>query len=54
MEFKRNDKVIGKSGRVFTVTKDTNIDSPNVELKTMYLGKWVKTITTKNQLTKKD
>ena len=27
MEFKRNDKVIGKSGRVFTVTKDTDIDS---------------------------
>ena len=54
MEFKRNDKVIAKSGRVFIVVKDTDINSPNVELQTMFLGKWIRTITTKNQLIKKD
>lgn len=54
VEFKRNDKVIAKSGRVFIVVKDTDINSPNVELQTMLSGKWIKTITTKNKLTKKD
>lgn len=54
MEFKKNDKVIAKSGRVFIVTKDTTIDSPSVELQTMLSGKWIKTVTTKNELTKKD
>jgi len=54
VEFKRNDKVIAKSGRVFIVVKDTDINSPNVELQTMLSGKWIKTITTKNELTKKD
>jgi hypothetical protein len=54
MEFKRNDIVISPNGREFIVIKDTTIDSPNVELQTMYLGKYVKTITTKDKLTKKD
>lgn len=54
MEFKRNDKVISTNGREFTVIKDTTENSPYVELQTMILGKYVKTITTKNKLTKKD
>jgi len=54
MEFKRNDKVISTNGREFTVIKDTIKNSPNVELLTIISGKYVKTITTKDKLTKKD
>lgn len=54
MEFKRNDKVISTDGREFIVIKDTVENSPNVELLTIISGKYIKTITTKNKLTKKD
>ena len=54
MEFKRNDKVISINGFEFTVLEDTDANSPYVKLIAMVQGKYLKTITTKNKLTKKD
>ena len=55
MEFKIGDKVISKfTDLEYTVLENTNIDSPDVKLTIMIKGKYYKTITQKNNLTKKD
>ena len=54
MEFKSGDEVISNNGMVYSVLKDTNINSPYVELLGINKGKYFKTITTKTHLVKKE
>ncbi len=54
MEFKSGDKVISNNGMVYSVLKDTDINSPYVELLGISKGKYFKTITTKTHLIKKE
>lgn len=54
MEFKSGDEVISNNGMVYSVLKDTDINSPYVELLGINKGKYFKTITAKTHLVKKE